>query len=197
MLCGFTRVEKIEPRLFERWLELLHALPAAVLWLGPASTAAIAALRTRAIQRGLAAERLVFVARVDHAAHLARHRAADLFLDTWTFNAHTTGLDALQAGLPMVTLQGVGWSARYGASLLSAVGLQELITTTPEDYCALVMALAHDRPRLRALRAGLEQRIREANPFAPERMAPRLGAIYTQAWARYCAGELPADFEIS
>ena len=197
VLCGFTRVEKIEPRLFERWLALLHALPAAVLWLGPASTAATSALRTHAIQRGLAAERLVFVARVNHAAHLARHRAADLFLDTWTFNAHTTGLDALQAGLPMVTLQGVGWSARYGASLLSAVGLQELITTTPADYCALVMALAHDRPRLRRLRAALEQRIREANPFAPERMAPRLGAIYTQAWARYRAGARPADFDIS
>ena len=197
VLCGFTRVEKIEPRLFERWLQLLHALPDAVLWLGPASPAATAALRTRAVQRGLAAERLVFVERINHAAHLARHRAADLFLDTWTFNAHTTGLDALQAGLPMVTLQGVGWSARYGASLLHAVGLQELITTSPEDYCALVMALAHDRPRLRRLRAALEQRIRAANPFAPERMAPHLGAIYSEAWARYRAGARPTDFEIS
>ena len=197
VLCAFTRVEKIEPRLFERWLELLHALPDAVLWLGPASTAATAALRTHAIQRGLAAERLVFVERVAHAAHLARHRAADLFLDTWTFNAHTTGLDALQAGLPMVTLQGVGWSARYGASLLHAVGLQELITTSPEEYCALVMTLAADRPRLRGLRARLEQCMQEANPFAPERMAPRLGAIYREAWARYRAGARPADFEIS
>lgn len=196
VLCGFTRVEKIEPRLFERWLDLLQALPHAVLWLGPASSHAAAALRTRAVQRGLAAERLVFAERMDHAAHLARHRAADLFLDTWTFNAHTTGLDALQAGLPMVSLKGVGWSSRYGASLLSAVGLQELITATPEDYCALVVALGHDRPRLRALHARLAERIQHANPFAPERMAPRLGAIFSQAWERYCSGERPADFEV-
>lgn len=197
VLCAFTRVEKIEPRLFERWLGLLHLLPEAVLWLGPASSTATAALRTLAVQRGLAAERLVFVERVDHAAHLARHRAADLFLDTWTFNAHTTGLDALQAGLPMVTLKGAGWSARYGASLLSAVGLEELITASPEDYIALVVSLARDRPRLRALRARLEQRMQNDNPFAPARMAARLGAIYEEAWARYCRGEVAADFEVS
>lgn len=197
VLCAFTRVEKIEPRLFERWLDLLQAVPTSVLWLGPASSAATAALRTRAVQRGLAAERLVFVERVSHAAHLARHRAADLFLDTWTFNAHTTGLDALQAGLPMVTLKGASWSARYGASLLTAVGLEELITHTPEDYCALVAALANDRPRLRALRARLEQRLQHDNPFRPERMAARLGAIFEAAWARYLAGDNAADLDIS
>lgn len=197
VLCGFTRVEKIEPRLFERWLDLLQALPDAVLWLGPAPSAAMAALRTRAVQRGLAAERLVFVERVAHDAHLARHRAADLFLDTWTFNAHTTGLDALQAGLPMVSLKGTGWSARYGASLLRAVGLEELITTTPEDYCALVMALHRDRARLRALRDALNYRLREHNPFAPARMARHLGALYDAAWARYLGGEAPADLDIN
>jgi predicted O-linked N-acetylglucosamine transferase (SPINDLY family) len=196
VLCGFTRVEKIEPRLFERWLDLLMALPDAVLWLGPASSAATAALRTRAIQRGLDAERLVFVERVDHGAHLARHRAADLFLDTWTFNAHTTGLDALQAGLPLVTLKGAGWSGRYGASLLTAVGLEELITHTPEDYCELVVALAADRPRLRALRLRLEKLIRDANPFAPERMAAHLGAIFSHVWQRHLSGAPPADFSI-
>lgn len=197
VLCAFTRVEKIEPRLFERWLDLLQALPATVLWLGPATSAATAALRTRAVQRGLAAERLVFVERVSHAAHLARHRAADLFLDTWTFNAHTTGLDALQAGLPMVTLKGASWSARYGASLLTAVGLEELITHTPEDYCALVTALANDRPRLRVLRAALEQRLQHDNPFRPGPMAARLGTLYEAAWARYLTGENAADLDIS
>ncbi len=197
VLCGFTRPEKIEPRLFERWLDLLHALPAGVLWLGPASTAARAALRKRAVVRGIAAERLVFVERVDHATHLARHRAADLFLDTWTFNAHTTGLDALQAGLPMVSLKGISWSSRYGASLLTAVGLEELITTTPTAYCELVIALAHDRPRLQALRTRLDQRMHLANPFAPERMARHLGAVYSHAWERYRGGEAAADFDIN
>ncbi len=196
VLCGFTRVEKIEPRLFERWLDLLLSLPHAVLWLGPASSAAMAALRTRAIQRGLDAERLVFVDRVDHGAHLARHRAADLFLDTWTFNAHTTGLDALQAGLPLVTLKGTSWGGRYGASLLTAVGLEELITHTPEEYCALVVALAGDRPRLRALRLRLEQVIRDANPFAPRRMAAHLGAVFSHVWQRYLSGAPPADFSL-
>lgn len=197
VLCGFTRPEKIEPRLFERWMGLLHAMPGAVLWLGPASTAACAALRSSAVRRGIAAERLVFVERVDHASHLARHRAADLFLDTWTFNAHTTGLDALQAGLPMVSLKGMSWSSRYGASLLTAVGLEELITTSPEAYCELVIALAHDRPRLQALRTRLDQRMHYANPFAPERMARHLGAVYSHAWERYRGGEAATDFDIN
>ena len=191
VLCSFTRPEKIEPRLFERWLDLLHTLPDAVLWLGPVTT------RARAAACGIAAQRLVFVERVDHAAHLARHRAADLFLDTWTLNAHTTGLDALQAGLPMVSLTGTSWSSRYGASLLTAVGLEELITTTPASYWALVIALAHDRQRLLALRTRLEQLMRHANPFAPARMAAHLGAIYAHAWQRHLRGEAPTDFDIN
>ena len=197
VLCGFARPEKIEPRLFARWLDLLQSLPSAVLWLGPVSAAACAALRAQAQARGLAAERLIFVARVDHANHLARHRAADLFLDTWTFNAHTTGLDALQAGLPMVSLKGTAWSSRYGASLLSAVGLEELITTTPQAYCDLVIALAHDRARLLALRGQLEQRMQHANPFTSQHLARHLGAAYTHAWARYVSGAPAADFDIT
>ena len=196
VLCGFTRVEKIEPRSFARWLELLHALPQAVLWLGPASPQARANLRAHAETHGIAATRLVFVERVDHAGHLARHRAADLFLDTWTFNAHTTGIDALQAGLPVVTLQGQSWASRYGASLLTAVGLEELITTTPEAYCELVIALAEQRPRLMALREHLERLMHEANPFAPAQVAPRLGSAYMQAWERYRGGEHAADFDV-
>lgn len=197
VLCCFTRVEKIEPRLFERWLDLLSTLPDAVLWLGPAAPAARTALRARAAARGLYAQRLIFVERVDHASHLARHRAADLFLDTWTFNAHTTGLDALQAGLPMVSLKGTSWSSRYGASLLTAVGLEELITTTPASYCALVTALAHDRQRLMVYRTRLDQLMQHANPFAPPRVAAKLGAVYNHAWLRYLSGEAPMDFEIN
>ena len=197
VLCGFTRVEKIEPRSFARWLELLRTLPQAVLWLGPASSRARANLRAHAEQQGVAATRLVFVERVDHASHLARHRGADLFLDTWTFNAHTTGLDALQAGLPVVTLKGASWSSRYGAALLTAVGLEELITHTPEAYCELVIALARHRPRLMALRAQLERRMGSANPFAPVRVAPRLGEAYMQAWERYRGGERAADIDIN
>ena len=197
VLCGFTRPEKIEPRLFERWLDLLHVLPDAVLWLGPAAIPARAALRRRAAARGVAGERLIFVDRVDHTAHLARHRAADLFLDTWTFNAHTTGLDALQAGLPMVSLKGTSWSSRYGASLLTAVGLEELITTTPAGYCELVTALAHDRQRLTALRTKLDQLMQHANPFAPARVAQKLGAIYAHAWQRHLRGEAPTDFDVN
>lgn len=197
VLCGFTRPEKIEPRLFERWLDLLHSLPEAVLWLGPAAALARSALRAHAAARGVEAQRLIFVDRVDHAAHLARHCAADLFLDTWTFNAHTTALDALQAGLPMVSLKGTSWSSRYGASLLTAVGLDELITHTPAGYCELVIALARDRPRLMALRTKLDKLMHRANPFAPERTARKLGAIYLHAWQRHLSGEAPTDFDIS
>jgi protein O-GlcNAc transferase len=124
--------------------------------------------------------------------HLARHRVADLFLDTLPYNAHTTASDALWAGLPLVTRQGETFASRVAASLLKAVGLSELITTSAEAYLALALELANDAPRLAALRQQLADN-RLTQPLFDTRLFTRhIEAGYTAMWQRHQAG-LPPD----
>jgi protein O-GlcNAc transferase len=151
----FNQAYKIGPREFDIWMRLLARVPGSILWLLAASPEAKANLSREASARGIDPARLVFAPRLPHDAHLARHRHADLFVDTFAYNAHTTASDALWAGLPLVTRRGRQFSARVGASLLRAVGLPELVTETDAAYEALILALATDPPRLASLRAKL------------------------------------------
>ncbi len=196
VLCAFARIGKICPTVFELWVTLLREIPQAVLWLGDCPQPVRDRLRGFAIERGVHPERLVFAAHVDHRSHVARHAAADIFLDTLRFNAHTTALDALHAGLPVVTCRGSVWSSRVGASFLAAVGLHELITDSPTAYRDLVLALARDRPRLAALRTRLAATIADHNPFACETHTARLERAYSAMWSRYQQGLEPADLRI-
>ena len=131
------------------------------------------------------------------ADHLARHRLADLFLDTFNCNAHTTASDALWAGLPVVTRLGHGFAARVGGSLLHAVGLDELITTSDEDYAELAYELATDPARLAAIRAQLEANRRTMPLFDSARFTRHLEAGYEQAFERHASGQAPADITVS
>lgn len=155
VFCCFNAGWKIAAPVFDIWMRLLAAVPGSVLWLleGPHA----GNLRAEAVARGIDAARLVFAPKADPAAHLARHGAADLFLDTWPYGAHTTASDALWAGLPVVTVLGDQFPARVGASLLTAIGMPELIASTPQDYEMLALALARDPARLAALRQTLAQ----------------------------------------
>jgi len=126
-----------------------------VLWLLRSNEWAEANLRREARARGIDPDRLVFAGKLPHGEHLARHAHADLFLDTFNVNAHTTASDALWAGLPIVTTAVRQFSARVAASLLAAVGLPELIAGTDEAYEALALDLATDPDRLAAIRAKL------------------------------------------
>jgi len=185
VLAALGRVEKIEPSAYACWLELLRRLPEAVLWLGPMNARAEHNLRARAAAAGLGNARLICAPRVPHPAHLARLAAADLYLDTWVFNAHTTALDALHAGLPVVSLKGRSWSARIGASLLTAAELPELIAETAQAYAETVIGLAHDRARLALLRRRLATTLATRAPFAPARLARRLEQVYAIAIERH------------
>ena len=112
-------------------------------------------LRNEAIIRGIAAERLIFAPRMSLPEHLARHRQADLFLDTWPYNAHTTASDALWAGLPLLTCYGTTFAGRVAASLLKAIDLPELITHTPEQYETLAVELALNPNKLSQIKTKL------------------------------------------
>lgn len=196
VFCCFNNSYKITPDLFALWMRLLGAIPGSVLWLLDDNPAATRNLCAAAQRHGIAPERLVFAPRIDAAAHLARHRRADLFLDTLPYNAHTTASDALWSGLPVLTCAGRTFAGRVAASLLHAVGLPELITRDHAGYAALALALARDPGRLAALRTRLAQQRTSSPLFGTDRFRRHLEAAYVTLRERQRRGEPPAAFSV-
>ena len=153
-------------------------------------------LRREAALRGVSPERLVFAPKIALPDHLARHRLADLFLDTQPWNAHTTASDALWAGLPVLTCAGTTFAARVAASLLHAVGLDDLIAHSFAEYEALAVALARQPTLLADLKQKLA-RNRDSYPlFDTDRSRRAIEAAYAEMHARHRRGEAPASFAI-
>ncbi len=197
VLCCFNSPYKILPDTFDIWMRLLRANENSVLWLIEGHAAACDNLRSEAEKRGVSAKRLIFASRMPLSDHLARHRHADLFLDTLPYNAHTTASDALWAGVPVLTCLGSTFAGRVGASLLKAIGLDELITHSPRDYETLALRLAHDRSYLVSLRDRL-RRNRDTYPlFDTKRFARHLEAAYLTMWDRHQKGEAPGAFAVA
>lgn len=196
VFCCFNNSYKLSPVEFDIWMELLRQVERSVLWLLVSPGHMQANLRKAAVRRGVDPSRLVFAPRVDLNAHLARLCFADLFLDTFNYNAHTTGSDALWAGVPMVTKAGRSFAARVGASLLHAVGLGELVTTSERDYADLALALAKDPERLAAIRATLAANRSTMPLFDTELSTRHIERAYDMAYDRYLKGQAPADIVV-
>ncbi len=192
----FNNSWKITPAVFEVWMGLLAAVPGSVLWLLGPNALAVRNLRAAAAARGVDPDRLCFAARVGRAEHLARQRAADLSLDTLPCNAHTTASDALAAGLIHLTIAGRSFPARVAGSLLTAVGLPELVTYDLEAYRRLALELALDPQRLAALRVRLEAGRATAPLYDTPRLARHLEWAYAVMVARARAGEPPSDLRV-
>ena len=195
--CCFNNNYKILPAMFDCWMRILKAVDASVLWLLKDNSAAEANLRREAAARGVDPVRLVFAERWPSDEHLARHRQADLFLDTLPYNAHTTGSDALWAGLPLLTCRGSTFPGRVGVSLLHAVGLPELVAPTLDAYERRAIELAHDRPQLDSLRTRLAQARTTAPLFDTTRFALDLEAVYEIMVARARSALAPAQIAAS
>ena len=148
MFCSFNNSYKLTPAFFDIWMRLLLAAPGSVLWLLEANALVKDNLREEARQRGVDPDRLIFAPKLPSPEHLARHRLADLFLDTLPYNAHTTASDALWAGLPVLTCAGETFAGRVAGSLLHAVGLPELVTTSLEEYEGLARKLSCGDPEV-------------------------------------------------
>jgi predicted O-linked N-acetylglucosamine transferase (SPINDLY family) len=160
-------------------MQLLRDVSGSTLWLKDYGEAAAGALRREAMARGIAPERLVFAENVPLEKHLARHRLADLFLDTLPYNAHATGADALWAGLPVLTCLGDTYAGRVGASLVTAAGLPELATDTLEAYQGLALSLARDPERLLMLKDKLAANRSTAPLFDTARFTRNLENAFT------------------
>jgi protein O-GlcNAc transferase len=191
VFCCFNNNYKISPKEFDIWMRLLGKLESSVLWLLKSNKWAEQNLMREAEARGISSERLIFAERVPQAEHLARQKLADLFLDTFSYNAHTTTSDALWAGLPVVTKLGEGFAARVAGSLLTAIGLPELITQSEEAYEALALALATDPNELAKIKSKLEAN-RLTQPLFDSAMYTRhLETGYQMAYDRYFTGNSP------
>jgi len=196
VFCSFNNAFKILPDVFDVWMRLLQAVPGSVLWLLDNHPSAAANLQREAARRGVEPARLVFAPRVPVERHVARHRLADLFLDTFPYGSHTTGNDALWAGLPLLALSGETFASRVSGSLLKAVGLPELIAESLADYESLAMALASAPARLAALRQKLERQRTAAALFDTPRFCRHIEAAFTAIHERRRRGEAPASFDV-
>lgn len=196
VFCCFNQSYKIGPREFAIWMRLLGQVEGSVLWLFESNRWADAALRAEAARHGIAPEHLVLAPRLPQAEHLARHAHADLFLDTFHYNAHTTASDALWAGLPVVTMAGRQFSARVGASLLNAVDLPDLVTETPEAYEALALDLATQRQKLADVKARLGANRLAAPLFDTVGYTRNLERAFTEAHRRHSEGLAPYDIAV-
>jgi predicted O-linked N-acetylglucosamine transferase (SPINDLY family) len=158
IFCAFNHTYKIFPEIFKIWMKLLKENPESVIWLTETSTEASRNLLKNALDNGISSERLIFAGRINSISeHLARYKVADLFLDTWPYNAHTTCADALSVGLPVVTLIGNSFPSKVAASLLEEVGLTELVSKSMEEYFKIANKLAKDRCLLLNLKQKLHQ----------------------------------------
>jgi predicted O-linked N-acetylglucosamine transferase (SPINDLY family) len=197
VFCCFNNNYKITPGVFDVWMRLLDAVPGSVLWLFRDNDAAEKNLRKEAAARGVDTSRIIFAPRVAWPEHLARQRQADLFLDTFPYSAHTTGSDALRAGLPLLTLAGRSFVSRVAGSLLNAVGLPELVTRNLEEYEALALELARDPALLGAYRARLLHNCGTSSLFNCERFTRNLEAAYVKMIERWQAGLPPEAFSVA
>ena len=192
----FNNNYKITPELFALWMRVLRGVPDSVLWLLQDHAEVAPALRRHALQHGVAPQRLVFAPVLAQSEHLARIAVADLFLDTLPFNAHTNASDALWMGCPVLSCRGESMVARVAASLLHAVGLDELVTTSLADYEALAIALAQQPGRLQHLHQHLLRQRDLAPLYQTRRFARQLETAYQHIHQRRLAGLAPAHLAL-
>jgi predicted O-linked N-acetylglucosamine transferase (SPINDLY family) len=194
--CSFGIVSKITPDVFDVWARLLKAVEGSVLWLLETNPAAARHLKREICARGVSPDRLIFAPRAPVDIYLGRYALADLVLDTFYYNGHTTGSDALLMGVPMVTRLGGTFAARVGASLLTAVGLPELITDSAEDYETLALRLAREPALLASYRKRLADQALSSPLFDTKRYTRNLEAAYREMWLRHEQGLAPDQITV-
>lgn len=197
VFCSFNRLGKIDRTIFSAWMEILRRVPSAVLWLIREDPQAEVNLRREARSRNIDPERLIFSEKVSKAEHLARHRLADLFLDTYIYNAHTGASDALWAGLPVVTCPGKTFASRVAASLLCAAEIPELIAADLAQYESMAVRLAGNPKMLREIHGKLAQSRATCALFDTPRFVRHLEAAYRRMHEICARGGAVQSFSVS
>lgn len=200
VFCAFNNPNKINTEVFDTWMNILRRVPGSQLWLSnPGNEKALEQnLRAEAGQRGIEPERLVFATRLpDKSQHFARHRLADLFLDTFAYTAATTALDALWAGLPILTRPGGDFYSRICASFVSNVGLRDMICSSTQEYEDRAVYFAMNRAALAEVRGWLARNLYTEPMFNLPRFVRHLESAYMTMWQRHVSGEAAVSFNVS
>lgn len=192
VFCCFNNNYKILPETFDSWMRILKATEGSVLWLLSDNPWAEQNLQKQAASRGVSPDRLIFAKRMPLNQHLARFRHADIFLDTFPYNAHTTASDALWAGVPVITRSGKSFASRVAASLLTSIGLADLVFETVTDYESTAIDLALDQARLNEIKNRLARNRSTAPLFDAKRFARNLENAFLQMHDRNIKN-LPPD----
>jgi len=196
VFCCFNNNFKILPATFTGWMRILKSVDGSILWLLKDNPWVVENIKKEAQKQGVDGQRLVFAERMPLSEHLARHRQADLFLDTFPYNAHTTTSDALWTGLPVLTLMGQSFASRVAASLLSATDLPELITSTQEEYEALAVELALNPKKLADIKLRLVNNRLTTPLFDTPLFTKNIEAAYIKMMERYHADLEPDHMAI-
>ncbi|QWE25215.1 tetratricopeptide repeat protein [Polynucleobacter sp. AP-Elch-400A-B2] len=197
IFCCFNSPFKILPKTFDIWMRILKSVEGSMLWLLLDNPFAVSNLLKEAQFRGVDPSRLVFAKRMDLDQHLARHRLADLFLDTLPYNAHTTANDSLWSGLPVLTLIGQSFASRVAASLLKAIELPELICHTQAEYEIKAIELALNPQKLADLKRRLASNKSKTPLFDGPQITRNIESAYLRVYKRYQEGLVPEDVFVS
>ena len=189
----FNRTDKIDPHCFGSWMRILQQVPQGVLWLMDVPLDAQAPLRATAQAQGIAPERLIFTPRQSWPDFVTNCQLADLFLDTFNYNAGATAVTALQAGLPVLTCPGQTFAARMGASICAAAGLEAFICNSPQAYEHQAIALAQEPACLHACRQQLLHQKDQLPLFQPQTWIAQLETVLTKLWQGYLANQEPSS----
>ncbi|WP_162458834.1 tetratricopeptide repeat protein [Desulfosarcina ovata] len=197
ILCSFNQAYKIEAELFDCWMTVLKEVPESILWMIEDSDLVVENLKHRAIKKGVDPNRIIFSRRMDKLDHLSRLQLADLALDTWTCNGHTSTVDALLAGVPVVTKMGNHFASRVSASILKAIGLDSMISTGKKEYQNIIIEKARDRNKLSSVKLLLGN-FRTSQPlFDTKRFVRSLEYGLREIWAIYRSGDKAQNINIS
>ncbi len=196
IFCDFNSNYKIEPNIFETWMTILKKVPESVLWLFKKDDNVDNNLKNYAKKAGVDPERLIFSDGVKKSEHLARLKCADLFLDTQIVCGHTTAIDALYVGLPLLALPGPTSAGRVSASALKVMGLPELIASDREDYIQKAVNYAKDPNVLTALREKVKKAKNTTLLFNTKKYVQDLEKAYTIMWQQYMDEENPVQIDI-
>jgi len=196
IFCCFNKNYKITPNVFDCWMKILKKVNGSVLWLFENNPITIKNLQQEANKREVGSDRLIFAKPMVLEKHLARHKIADLFLDTFPYTAHTTCSDALWAGLPVLTCSGESFASRVSASILNAIGLPELNTRTHKEYEDMAIELANNPIRLKEIKNKLEKNKLEKPLFNTKLFTKHIESAYTEMHKKYIKNEKPNHINI-
>ena len=197
VLCCFNNNYKIREKELDIWMKILRAKKNSVLWLIKSNKWSEKNIYKEAKKRNVEPSRIIFAEKLPHSEHINRHQLADLFIDTFNYNAHMTASDALWGGLPVITKQGQQFSSRVASSLLMACGLSELITNNEEDYENLIIELIEKPEKIHKIKQKLSKNILKEPLFDTKRYTRNFENGLRGAYNNYFKGNITEHIEVT